>query len=120
LTKPSQTDLFNSLAVRSATPAGFVGINGRLPSEWVAGFNRNQRPTSSEYAETIERFENKLGDNLSQALESHDLRQLCPAAGQSRADPEEVRRRPDIGHPDVAGIMHLMQLVFGVTGDARS
>jgi transposase len=38
------------LAVRSATLAGFVGITGQLPSEWVAGFDRNQRPISSECA----------------------------------------------------------------------
>ena len=51
-------------------------------------------------AETIERFENKLGDNLYKTLEPHELRQLLSAAGEGRADPEEVRRRPDIGHPD--------------------
>ena len=35
-----------------------------------------------------------------QTLESDELRQLFSAAGEGRADPEEVRRRPDIGHPD--------------------
>jgi hypothetical protein len=51
LTRPSQTDPIHRLAVRSATLADFVGITGRLHSEWVAGFDRNQRPTSSECAE---------------------------------------------------------------------
>ncbi len=51
-------------------------------------------------AETIERFEEKLGGNLYQNLESDELRQLLSAAGEGRADPEEVRRRPDIGHSD--------------------
>jgi hypothetical protein len=50
LTRPSQTDPIHRLAVRSATLADFVGITGRLLSEWVAGFNRNQRPSSSECA----------------------------------------------------------------------
>src|SRR5215472_4121939 len=34
-----------------------------------------------------------------QTLESDELRQLLPA-GQGRADPEEVRRRPATGHSD--------------------
>jgi hypothetical protein len=41
---------FIPLAVRSATPADFVGITGRLQSEQVVGFDRNQRLTSSESA----------------------------------------------------------------------
>ena len=41
---------FTPLAVRSATPAGFVGITGWLPSEQVAGFNRNRWLFSSESA----------------------------------------------------------------------
>ena len=51
-------------------------------------------------AETIERFENEAGRQPVQALESHELRQLLSAAGEGRADPEEVRRRPDTGHSD--------------------
>ena len=43
-----------------------------------------------------------------------------PPAVKAVLIPEEFRGRPDIGRLDVAGIMHLMQLVFGVTGDARS
>jgi hypothetical protein len=50
LTKSPQTDLIHPPAVRSATLAGFVGITGRLQSEWVAGFDRNQRPSSPECA----------------------------------------------------------------------
>src|SRR6476661_3640280 len=52
------------------------------------------------YAETIERFEKQAGRQPVQTLESHECRQLLSAAGKGRADPEEVRRRPDTGHPD--------------------
>ena len=41
---------FAPLAVRSAIPAGFVGITGWLPLEQVAGFNRNCWLFSSESA----------------------------------------------------------------------
>ena len=51
-------------------------------------------------AETIERFETKLARQPVQALESDEFRQLHSAAGKGRADPEEVRRRPDVGRPD--------------------
>lgn len=51
-------------------------------------------------AETIERFEGESGRQPVQNLESDELRQLLSAAGEGRADPEEVRRRPDIGHSD--------------------
>jgi hypothetical protein len=33
-----------------ATLAGIVAITGRFALEWVAGFDRNQRPTSPECA----------------------------------------------------------------------
>jgi hypothetical protein len=45
---------FTPLAVRSATPAGFVGITGWLPSEQVAGMDRNRRLFSSEPAPETE------------------------------------------------------------------
>ncbi len=51
-------------------------------------------------AETIERFEEKLGDNLYQDLESDEFRQLLSAAGEGCSDSEEGRGRPDIGHSD--------------------
>jgi hypothetical protein len=50
--------------------------------------------------ETVERFEEKLGDKPVQNLESDEFRQLLSAAGESCSDPEEVRGRPDIGHSD--------------------
>jgi hypothetical protein len=50
--------------------------------------------------ETIERFETKLRSEPVQALESNEFRQLLSAAGESRADSEEVRGRARIGHPD--------------------
>src|SRR5580704_13963242 len=49
-------------------------------------------------AETIERFETKLA--AAQALESDEFRQLLSAAGKGSADPEEVRGRACVGHPD--------------------
>jgi hypothetical protein len=50
LTRSQQTDSFHPLTACSTTPAGFVGITGWLPSEQVAGFNRNRRLLSSESA----------------------------------------------------------------------
>ena len=49
-------------------------------------------------AETIERFEKKLGDNLYKLWNRHELRQLLSSAGAGRVDPEEIGTRPDIGH----------------------
>ena len=50
--------------------------------------------------ETVERFEEKLGDNLYRIWKSDEFRQLLSAAGKGCSDPEEVRGRPDIGHSD--------------------
>jgi hypothetical protein len=71
-------------------------------------------------AETIERFETKLVANLYKLWNRMSSGSYFPPAVKALPIPEEFRGRPDIGRPDVAGIMHLMQLVFGVTGDARS
>ena len=43
---------------QSPEPADFVAIAGRLQSEQVAGFDWNQRPTSSEFARLTKDFEN--------------------------------------------------------------
>src|SRR5271165_5205245 len=50
-------------------------------------------------AETIERFEMKLAANLYK-LWNREFRQLLSAAGKGSADPEEVRGRACVGHPD--------------------
>jgi hypothetical protein len=51
-------------------------------------------------AETIERFENKLGDNLYKLWNRMSAGSYLSVAGEGRADPEEVRRRPYAGRPD--------------------
>jgi hypothetical protein len=57
------------LAVRSVTPAGFVGITGWLPSEQVAGFNRNRWLLSSESAALkIEGIPADLRERLQECL----------------------------------------------------
>jgi hypothetical protein len=51
-------------------------------------------------AETIERFEKMLGDNLYKLWNRMSSGSYFPPPGEGCADSEEVRRRPDIGHPD--------------------
>ena len=59
-------------------------------------------------AETIGRFEDEAWRQPVQTLESHEFRLLFSAAGEGCADSEEIGRRPSLGHPDTAGIMHLI------------
>ena len=66
--------------------------------------------------QTIEQFEEHLGDNV-QALESDVLRQLLSAAGQSCTDSEEIRWRSGAGCPDAPGIMHLIQFALGMLNE---
>jgi hypothetical protein len=51
-------------------------------------------------AETIERFEDKLGDNLYKLWNRMGAGSYFPPPVKAGTDPEEVRRRPDTGHPD--------------------
>ena len=68
-------------------------------------------------AETIERFERKLGDNLYKLWNRMSSGSYLPPPVKAVPISEEVRRRPDIGHSDVAGIMHLMQFALGIAGE---
>ena len=51
-------------------------------------------------AETIERFEEKLGDNLYRLWNRMSSGSYFPPAVNAVPIPKEVRRRPDIGHSD--------------------
>ena len=51
-------------------------------------------------AETIERFETKLAANPYKLWNPDEFRQLSSAAGERRADSEEVRGHAGVGRPD--------------------
>ena len=70
--------------------------------------------------QSIEEFEARLGDNLYKLWNWLSSGSYYAATRAASRHPEKRWRDAPAGHSDVAGIMHLMQLVFGVTGDARS
>ena len=65
--------------------------------------------------ESIEDVREEARRQPVQALESHGIRQLLPAAGQSRADPEEDRGHAHPGRADGDFITHSSQLSIAMT-----
>jgi hypothetical protein len=68
---------------------------------WEAWLHvRSNQGAAGIDAETIERFETKLGNNLYKLWNRMISGSYFPPPVKARADPEEIRRRPDTGHPD--------------------
>ena len=66
--------------------------------------------------QTIEQFEEHLGDNLYKLWNRMCSGSYLPPPGQSCTDSEEIRWRSGAGYPDAPGIMHLIQFALGMPG----